>query len=362
MKSRKSSHGSGGAALPFFTTILVIGGVVGAAYLSSQHSPVTTSAPSAPTSTSALDTQTAVTTSSTITGPQLALVTGDGIQVVSLDGTVQSLTVDQFSHRVAEPLRPTIGADAANGTQKIFSLGTSSTSNYELAPDHRHAAHMIAPKSDGASVVDFSLHGEASQPIVLRLGSAPIRDAAVGTWANSKTVLIAGTSNGARCVYRVGVDGTVALVATLPDSAIWLAGQGTSMWYVTAQPGEGLESDPLPPSALHRVSATADDQVYADDQRVVMGVVGGTGSAYAVRLSDGSTIVRGLDGSDASLDVGKRQPVLFLADGRLILRDGFQLVVSDTAMKTFSNITTLPAGQVRIFVMPIRLDELPTKP
>jgi hypothetical protein len=364
MKHRKSSSGTGGAILPFFTTVLVVGGVVGAAYLNSSHAPASSIASSVAMSTSAATQVPAAAVATSSTQPELALVTNDGVQVVSLDGVSQTLKGDAFLQRVADPFRPTTGADAANGTQVGFAVGSTSSSEYVLAPDHRHAARMLSPKSDGASVVDLSLHGGSSQPVVLRDGAQPVRDATIGVWSDSKTLLIAGTVTGSRCVYRVGIDGLVSRVAQLPDSAIWLTGVGSSMWYMTAQPGEGLESDPLPPSVLHRVSATADVQAYSDDKRLVEGVVASMeGSAYAVRLSDGKTVVRGLNGSsDASIDLGTKQAVLFLTDGRLILREGFQLVVSDSAMTSFTKVSDLPPGDVHVFALPIRLDELSSKP
>lgn len=353
MRRHRSSGRKATTFLALFTTVIVILGVTGVAVLTSLRSTAPSSSSRgliAPTSTTTVASE-----------PELLLVNDSGMTALSLDGRTEHMTSAEFAARVPAPFRPVEGADAANGSPRVFSLDKGSKQPREyVSPDRRYVARMGQPKSDGASVIETWQPNEKPQQTALRVGSLAVREAILFGWGDSKTLLISALSKGVHAVFSVSLGGSVSQLAPLPDTTIWAEGRGAEVWYVTAQPGEGIESDPKPPSELHRVTLKGDDLVVRDDQRVFMSVVSGKDGRIAYRMDDGVAAFMRIGDVSSRAILDKRQPILFLDDGRLVVRDGFDLWVMDPATGAITKIGTLPEGNVDAYLMPIRLDELRT--
>lgn len=338
-----------------FTTIIIIVGVAGVAFLTSlQRTNV-------PTPSSGIELSSATTTIGS--EPEILLANDSSLTVLALGGSVQRFTPTEFSTRVPEPFRPMEGVDAANGSPRYFSLDrTTKQPQPLLSPDRRYLARIGQPKSDGASVIETWQVNEQPRPIVLRVDGQTVREGILLGWADSKTLFVSGTRNGNRAIFSVNISGSVEQIVALSDATIWVQGSGRAVWYVTAQPGEGIESDPKPPSELHRVTLKGDERVEIDDASVFQGVVSDIFGHVAFRMGDGSAFAMRIGDASSRKPLDKRQPLLFLPDGRLLLRDGFDLWTFDPGTSVAKKIGTLPEGQVEVYLMPIRLDELKKTP
>jgi len=290
--------------------------------------------------------------------PELALVNENSVTVLSVDGAWERLTTADFSSRLPEPFRPQEGVDAANGSSVVFSLGTQTTPKEYRSPDRRYTVRLGQPKSDGASVVEIWQPNETPQRLVLRVGTRPVKEAMVLGWGDSKTLLVSGSAGVSRAIFTAKTDGSVAELALLPDSVVWVEGRGTSVWYVTAEQGEGIESEPRPPSELHRVTVRGDMLVLRDQQHVFNSVIPGAGDRIAFVTNDGQSYLVHVGDSSLRTSLGTRQPLLFLDDGRIVLRNGFDLVLFEPSSGAGKKIGVLPEGKVAVFLLPIRLDVL----
>ncbi len=107
----------------------------------------------------------------------------------------------------------------------------------------------------------------------------------------------------------------------------------------------GEEKKPTPPSSLEKWNGTAWEQVLSDPTRLFRSVVAGAGEALAVSMDDGNARVRI---SGRWIDLGPRQPLFFLDESHLLLREGFHLKIWSLSTRIFEDLGALPPGDVSI--------------
>ncbi len=279
--------------------------------------------------------------------PVLLLLSDSSATLLDQNGSSTRLTREEFNERFALETHAIEGAFAANGSVVFYE-------NRLRTPDVNRIAKLGTPKADGASVIEIQ-HGAGGFPLTLRFGKRPLRDARVHGWSDPKHLLVTALVTSTRAIFDVDMNGVVRKIATLPDAIFSLEARRGALWYTTAAPGEGIESEPVPPSELHRVSADGDHLVLRDEKRLILSAVPGPNGEIAIYLNDGNAefypnsigAIRVLP-----IQIGKRHPLLFVRDGRLVVRDGFRLALVDPISGAFSILGALPEGSVEVYEMP----------
>lgn len=317
--------------LVFFATALVVLGVAGAASLSSMRKPPATPSPLPSRSSSVR--------------PLLVLVNESANTILFSDGSSERMTRAEFDARFPANKRPIEGVNAANGSVVQFE-------NEFRSPDGIRLARLETPKGDAASVVTIE-QPQGSSSLVLRVGRFPLRDARIHGWSDAQTLFVSALVTSTRAVFRVDIGGSVRKLATLPDTALFLEVQHGALWYITASPGEGIESEPAPPSEAHRIRAdTGDDRVVREDSRLILHVVPSKNDAVAYLTDDGQVTFLPTAQTASKIALGKRQPLLFLDDGRLVMRDDLNLQIVDPRTGASISLGALPEGRVEIYALP----------
>ena len=322
-------------------TVLVIGVAVGIGYLVTQQQGVVR--------------RPAFTPYALLPTPELLLLNDSSATLMDLAGSSTRMTRTEFERLSTHDSRltPIEGGQAANGSAVTYGKELRS-------PDHRLVATLGAPKGDGASVIEITSPpapspslGEGVSTLVLRIGKTPLRDARVHGWADIGTMLVSGIVTSTRAIVAVRTDGSLRELATLPDNVLSLEARRGAIWHITASPGEGIESDPVPPSELHRVTvAYGDELVVREDSRLILNAVAGPSNDVAYLTDDGQATYLKIGDDTSKTSLGKRHPILFLADGSLVLRDNFDLVRTDPKTGETDKIGTLPEGVIEVYEMP----------
>jgi hypothetical protein len=125
------------------------------------------------------------------------------------------------------------------------------------------------------------------------------------------------------------------------------------LWYATAVQGEGLETPPKGPSELFRLAADGKAELVArDEKNVIISVITGPQRLLAYTLDNAQTFAMTAGQNASQVSLGKRRPLMFLPDGNLLARDGFDLVLIALPSGTPVKIGSLPEGSVSVFLMP----------
>jgi len=344
-----------------FATVLVVVGIALAAYFSSQKfggepQPAAKPAPAQPSKPAA---------PAQPTGPAILLQNADAVTVMRLDGTSERLAMSDFIQRVPDKGWPAEGSSAANGALAYFNPQKNAADKREiyLSPDRRYAAALGTPKSDNATVIQVTQGNEAPQSLVLRdKQGKPLADALILGWLTPRTLAVSAVISGSRWVYAADLDHGVRSLAPLPDNAVYLEARGGEVWYATAQLGEGIESTPKGPSELHRISVDGKDVTVAHDAlRVILVAVPDASGDLMYATDDGMAFYLKNGDESSRLALGKRRPLAYLPDGRLLLRDSYNVVSYDPASGEIKKLDALPEGEIKVFVS-ASLDETPAKP
>ena len=204
--------------------------------------------------------------------------------------------------------------------------------------------HMIPASPDGKAPVltdgkewNVSLRGAN--------GEAYAEPQIVGMADDTHAFVIATTD--ARKLLLVSRSGEIRSIFDVPEFAnIFLSGEG-HIWIATFVPGEGIESEPMGPSQLIRVSLSGIQEKIAEETRVIIGVVPGT---------DGGTAYRTDDGDVVAMSLGKRWsgngiPLLWLDQDRLLLAQGRGVFLLDMRSLTLDLLQQLPAAASAAFML-----------
>ncbi len=277
--------------------------------------------------------------------PTLALRNDSSVTVLFSTGSSTRFTREEFERRFGIETHSIEGANAANGSVVFYGRNVRS-------PDRNRIVILGTPKRDGASVIEISSppanspsRGEGVLTLVLRWNSRPLRDARVHGWSDPEHLLVSAFVTSTRAIFNVELTGAVRELARLPDAIFSLEARRGAIWYITASPGEGIESEPVPPSELHRISPVDGDRLIArDEKRLILEAVPGPKGDVAIYFNDGTTELSGQN-------LGKRHPLLFLENGQLVMRDALDLVLVDPSSGDSTVLGKLPEGNVEVYEM-----------
>ena len=338
MKHRVRTSKGVHPALAVFATVIVVVGVAGTAYLTSLTRGGGSSATPNGSSASTPD----GTKAGAPQPSRLVLLNDEGATILTENGKEQKMTLGQFAQLIASSGRPIEGVDVANGAAKWYQ------DQYRSA-DGTRLAHLTTAKSDGASVLEID--SAATSSVVLRDGGNPLHDTRIHGWsADGSAVYVSAVATSTREIYQVKADGEIRALAQLPDNLLSLEGWNGAVWYATATPGQGIESDPVPPSEIHRVDTSGDTLMAHEDTKLVLSVVPGVSGMLAYLSNDGSGSVVMSNGDVKSL--GEHRPLLFLHDGHLLIRDGFKLSLYSPSFGAVQPLATVPEGRVYAYELP----------
>jgi len=348
-------------------TCLIVIGVVVLFTLSSRRLSV-------PTSSSATSTKSEL-SSLAVSTDHLVLLNENSVTLLDFKGQRERLSFEQFAQRIPVTSYPIEGVEVANGARAYFNLPYSDDRTQKTdsrrhtaelpTPDGVWIARLDTPKADGASTVRISAGSRSevktaeSRHLVLRNSKGqPLKDARLVGWFNASELMVIGRVTSTLALFALDRnDGNLRFLKRLPDSLVWIEGRGVAVWYVVASLGEGLESPPRGPSELHRVSVDGTDKLMAREaQRVFIGVIYGPRQLFAYTLDDGQSYLT-TDSADSNLasarsELNQQRPLLFLPDGRLLLRQGFELTLYDSATQQRMKLGTLPEGHIEIYLNP----------
>lgn len=352
-QSKKKTRSAGKTNVPIllFATALVVAGIVGAAYLSSKKlAPEAKPASTAPAPTAS--------SSSEVIRPSgtILLANADSVTLIDPSGKTERLALADFWTRESAEKLPAEGSDAANGSRAYLLSPEQASGTHEtfLSPDRRYVARLGEPKRDNAASLEIVQGREAPQTIVLRdrRGKALSNSVLLG-WVGPRTLAVMAVATSSRGLFTVELNGSLKQIAQLPDDIVYAEARAGAVWYATAQLGEGLESAPKGPSELHRVMPDGQDVLAARDElRVFQVAVPDRKGNLMYTTDDGQAFHLTVGDEKTRKALGKLRPLAFLPDGKLLLRDGFDLVISDPVSGKSSRIMALPEGDVRVFVLP----------
>jgi hypothetical protein len=305
--------------LALFATFLVVGGVVFVAVLASPkiapESPLPGLVPAPVDAPSA-------------TSVRLVLVTSRGATLVA-QGASKALSWPDDVKLLGESLSQLEGADALTGERVYLTNGfVRATSSGIHSPDGRRSLHPSPGQADGTDSVEVRL-GSERQRFVLRLPNGRgVRGAMPLGWWDDETIAVAGRTTTTLVAYAISLTGEVMPVAVLPDTAEHFSLRDGALWYVTAEPGEGLESPPGPPSSLHRVERSGKDERVADEPERVVTAYVARGHRFGYATDDGTMTVR-MGSSDLAYPAGGGTPLLMPDETHLVIRRDNALILKD---------------------------------
>lgn len=211
--------------------------------------------------------------------------------------------------RIEEVTRDGIVMSAPTGDRVRLGFDCVVIGDVEASP-----VQIVEPGADGVPHVRFASSG-ADVALVASNGR-PYREPQIVGWMDDTRVALVALRGDVRTALAVRTDGTVEVLATLPEVVGGFAAGGGAFWYVTASPGPGIEFGPQGPSAIHRVRAAGDDAVVAgDDVFIVDAFLVGPLGGYAY-VMDGTLFV-GKDG--APVPAGTGVPIGWSDDGRALV-------------------------------------------
>jgi hypothetical protein len=328
--------------LALFATFLVVGGVVCAAILATPKLNPDSKVPSLP--------EAPVVTAST-TGTGGVLVVDHGVATLYQKQGSRKLSWPDDVAMLGRPLSQIEGVDSKTGERAYLTTGFQRDAESGIhSPDGRRSLFPSPARPDGTGSVEVRL-GSEKQTIVLRLGSKGVKDVMPLGWWDTETVAVTGRTTSSRMIYAATLAGEVSPVAFIPDNANDLTVQGSNVWYVTLEPGQGLESPPGPPSELHGISRRGVDVTVAKEvTHVITSYVSfGQNAAYQ---TDAGDLVFVPDGDTHQLPLGKGTPLLFRDATHLVIRREGRLLAKDAITGLEEPILdTIPEG-VSIHVVP----------
>lgn len=332
--------------LALFATFLVVGGVVFASILATP-----TINPDA--KPGVLPQPPVVTASPTGTG-EVLVVSQEGAMLYAHEGS-QKLSWPDDVKLLKRSLSQFEGADAKTGERVYLASGfVRATSTGIHSPDGRRGLFPSPAKADGTGSVEVRL-GSETQTIVTRLGNGKgIKDVMPLGWWDSDSIAITGRVTSTRMVFAVTLAGVVTPIAPIPDVASGLSIEGGNVWYVTLEPGQGLESPPGPPSELHLILRDgADQRVVLETKNVITRyVTSGQTVAYQMDSGELSVISPLSSSSQSKIPQGDGTPLLFIDWTHLVLRKDGKLFKRNVITGLEETILDSIPEDASVFVIP----------
>lgn len=332
--------------LALFATFLVVGGVVFAAVLATPAINPDAKPPTLP--------QTPVATAdATSTGG--VLVIGDGKAILHRYEGSSGMTWPDDVKLLGKPLSQFEGADAKTGERVYLAAGfLRATSTGIHSPDGRRALFPSPAKADGTGNVEVHL-GNERQTVVVRLGNGKgVKDVMPVGWWDSDSLAVTGRVTSTRMLFAVTLAGEVSPIVSIPDAANGLLAQGGNVWYVTLEPGEGLESPPGPPSELHRVSRDGDDIRLSVETKNVITAYVPFGDTVAYQKDSGEFfVISPLSSLDTgNIPLGDGTPLLFIDPTHVVIRKSGKLLRKEVFTGLEETILDTIPENASVYVVP----------
>jgi hypothetical protein len=141
-------------------------------------------------------------------------------------------------------------------------------------------------------------------------------------------------------LLSVSRTGDIRELYQVPDTARPLLVSRGLAWFVTAQPGEGLESPLRGPSSLITVNSQGQMATAATDTQVIVTAVPGPAGVLAYAVDTGVLMASSLAGNWR----GDGQPLVWLDQNTLLYARGTSLLSLDLGTGTSEALTSLPAA------------------
>ena len=141
-------------------------------------------------------------------------------------------------------------------------------------------------------------------------------------------------------LLSVSRTGDIRELYQVPETAKPLLVDRGLAWFVTAQPGEGLESPLRGPSLLITVNSQGQTVTTATDTQVIVAAVPGPASALAYAVDMGALTVSSTAGNWR----GDGQPLVWLDQNTLLYARGTSLFSLDLGTGTSQAVASLPAA------------------
>ncbi|MBI4139226.1 hypothetical protein HY479_03715 [Candidatus Uhrbacteria bacterium] len=221
-------------------------------------------------------------------GPRILIVGQTGASLVV--GTERrALSWPDDVKLLGAPLSTLRGRDPQTGEDAWLDTGfVRATSSGLRSPDGRRSLHPTPSAPDGTGAVIVKFGGDVRTIILREANGRGIRDARAVGWWDDETIAVVGVRQGAQTMFAVGLAGDVRTVAVMPETASRFEIRDGALWVVTLTPGEGLESEPRPPSELHRITKDGtDERVVTDAERVIARIAVRDGALAAYQTEDG---------------------------------------------------------------------------
>jgi hypothetical protein len=331
-------------ATGIFATVLIVAGIVTVAYVSSDKSRNMVPSPS----------QTGGAPSSTeMTGPQIILKSDHAITVMSMNGQSERFETYEAFHAAHPNAVQLNGADAATGAPVSFTTSTAAEGAHGLpAPRHHEFATLGDAQSDGAGTVSVTSENGESKRIVARFADGkPLRITSVTGWFDDETIAVLGTQDDARVLAALPLVGAATVVRKVEENVLFVYARSGYAWLMTGVSGAGLESPPSGPSDLIRVGKDGKElKVARDELRVISSVQMDSSNHIAYTTDDGQSFVLTVGDAASKAALGSRRPLQFLPDGRLLIRDKFDLAIFDPSTGGTTKIGSLPEGGIQLFL------------
>ncbi|MCE9586128.1 hypothetical protein K8R04_02290 [Candidatus Uhrbacteria bacterium] len=157
--------------------------------------------------------------------------------------------------------------------------------------------------------------------------------------ADETHVFVIATTD-ARKLLLVSRSGEIRSIYDLPEYVNALSSTDGHAWFSTFVPGEGIESEPMGPSRLIRVSVSGIQESLAEETRFIVSVTPGPDGALAYRTDDGDVVVTAMDKRWS----GNGIPLLWLDQNRILLSQGRSVFVLDMRALSLELLQQLPAA------------------
>lgn len=168
-------------------------------------------------------------------------------------------------------------------------------------------------------------------------GEAYLEPSLIGVADATHAFVLATTD--ARKILLVSRAGEIRVLADVPEYANALASKDGHAWFATYTPGEGIESEPIGPSRLMRVSLSGAKENISEETRVIVDVLPGQGDAVAYRTDDGDAVVL----ANGRRWAGTGIPLAWLSPDALLLSQGRNVFLLDMRSVTLELLQQLPA-------------------
>lgn len=334
----KSTQNKGFTAV--FISLLVIAAAIAVVFVyPDRFSPKIAPPPISPSATQSFDPS----------GSRVLLADDAGAWLQSASGS-RPLKWPEDVKLLGAPLSTFRGHDAKTGEDAYLESGfVFATSSVGLrSPDGRRSIHPTPSAPDGTGAILIRYGGDTHTVILREENGRGIRDAhAVGWWDN-ETAAVVGIRNSIRTAFAVGIAGGVRAVSSLPETAARIEMRDGGLWYVTLTPGEGLESEPTPPSELHKLASDGKDATpMIFPTMVIARYVVIDGNLIATQNENGKIFYS----SSYENAVAEGMLLDATSDGKLLIRKGDNLLFGDPRSGSMASLPVALDRRVAVFLL-----------